>query len=116
MATPASPPASAARDGCSQVRFAPVSGAGGSSSDAPGVWSAEELKKKDAEELKAKQAAEAKKAKEKDELDAKNVARMQELEGAGKKVSGGMHKFDSSEVDVHGGEGTADDFMDAFGF
>ena len=32
------------------------------------------------------------------------------------KVSGGMHKFDSSEVDVHGGSSTADDFMDAFGF
>ena len=80
------------------------------------VWSAEELKKKDAEELKAKQAAEAKKAKEKDELDAKNIARMQELEAGGKKVSGGMHKFDSSEVDVNGGSATADDFMDAFGF
>ena len=69
-----------------------------------------------AREAKAKQAAEAKKAKEKDELDAKNVARMQELEAGGKKVSGGMHKFDSSEVDVNGGSGTADDFMDAFGF
>ena len=41
---------------------------------------------------------------------------MNELEASGKKVSGGMHKFDSSEVDVNGGNATADDFMDAFGF
>jgi len=27
-----------------------------------------------------------------------------------------LHKFDASEVDVYGGEGTADDLMDAFGF
>jgi len=27
-----------------------------------------------------------------------------------------MHKFDASEVDVHGGTGAADDVMDAFGF
>ena len=40
----------------------------------------------------------------------------QELEASGKKVSGGLHKFDASEVDINGGSGTADDFMDAFGF
>ena len=98
-------------------------GAGGAAAAAdvcdaavPGAMTAAELKKKDAEELKEKQAAEAKKQKEKDELEAKNIARMNELEGAGKKVSGGMHKFDSSEVDVNGGTATADDFMDAFGF
>ncbi len=33
-----------------------------------------------------------------------------------KQLSGGKHKFDPSEVDVHGGNATADDFMDAFGF
>jgi len=49
-------------------------------------------------------------------LDAENVKRMTEMEAAGKKVSGGMHKFDASEVDVHGGNATADDFLDAFGF
>ena len=38
------------------------------------------------------------------------------LGSSGKKVSGGLHKFDASEVDVHGGNATADDFMDAFGF
>ena len=32
------------------------------------------------------------------------------------KVLDGMHKFDSSEVDVHGGSSTADNIMDAFGF
>ena len=38
------------------------------------------------------------------------------MESEGKKVSGGLHKFDASEVDVHGGNATADDFLDAFGF
>ena len=33
-----------------------------------------------------------------------------------RQLSGGKHKFDPSEVDVHGGNATADDFMDAFGF
>ena len=37
-------------------------------------------------------------------------------EASGKKVSGGLHKFDASEVDIEGGAATADDFMDAFGF
>jgi hypothetical protein len=40
---------------------------------------------------------------------------MQALEAQGVKVAGGMHKFDASEVDVHGGNATADDFLDAFG-
>jgi len=73
-------------------------------------------KRQEAAELKKKQEAERKKAAEKDKLDAENLAKMQALEGAGKKVAGGMHKFDASEVDVHGGTATADDFMDAFGF
>ncbi|MEC7172815.1 MAG: hypothetical protein VXW27_10055, partial [Pseudomonadota bacterium] len=38
------------------------------------------------------------------------------LEASGKKATGGLHKFDASEVDAYGGAGTADDFMDAFGF
>lgn len=33
-----------------------------------------------------------------------------------KALAGGMHKFDPTEVDVNGGDATADDFMDAFGF
>ena len=37
-------------------------------------------------------------------------------EASGKKVSGGLHKFDASEVDIEGGAAIADDFMDAFGF
>ena len=32
-------------------------------------------------------------------------------EASGKKVSGGLHKFDASEVDIEGGAATADDFM-----
>jgi seryl-tRNA synthetase len=73
-------------------------------------------KAEEAEELKKKQEAEAKKAAEKAKLEEENIKRMQEMEGQGKKVAGGMHKFDASEVDVHGGSGTADDFLDAFGF
>ncbi len=80
------------------------------------VLSAEELKEKDAEELKKKQADAAKKAKEKEALEAKNNERDAELAKQGKRAAGGMHKFDPDEVDVHGGKGTADDFMDAFGF
>ncbi len=70
----------------------------------------------EADALRKRQAAERQKADEKAHLEAANLARAQELEGAGKKVSGGMHKFDASEVDVHGGTATADDFLDAFGF
>merc|ERR1712087_38826 len=33
-----------------------------------------------------------------------------------KEMRGGLHKFDPDEVDVEGGDGTADDLMDAFGF
>merc|ERR1711953_106985 len=44
------------------------------------------------------------------------IKKAQELEASGKKAAGGLHKFDASEVDVHGGNATADDFMDAFGF
>jgi len=79
------------------------------------VLTAEELKKRDAEELAAKKAAEAKKAKEKDELDRINQERDAKLAAAGKRAAGGMHKFDPDEVDVHGGTATVDDFMDAFG-
>ena len=32
-------------------------------------------------------------------------------EASGKKVSGGLHKFDASEVDIEGGAATADDFI-----
>jgi len=73
-------------------------------------------KAEEAAEMKKKQEAEAKKAAEKAALDEENLKRSQDLEASGKKVSGGMHKFDASEVDVHGGSGTADDFLDAFGF
>jgi hypothetical protein len=53
---------------------------------------------------------------ERDAADAVNAVRAAEMEASGKKVSGGLHKFDASEVDVNGGSATADDFMDAFGF
>ena len=76
----------------------------------------EELKAKDAVDLKAKQEAAAKKARAQEELDAKNDARDAELAKQGKRAAGGVHKFDPDEVDVHGGNATADDFMDAFGF
>merc|ERR1719476_599096 len=33
-----------------------------------------------------------------------------------KEMRGGLHKFDPDEVDVEGGDATADDLMDAFGF
>ena len=68
------------------------------------------------EELRKKQEAADKKAKEKEELDAKNAARDAEIAAKGKRAAGGMHKFDPDEVDVHGGSAIADDFMDAFGF
>ena len=96
---------------------APASAAPASAAAPASVAAADEdWKKKEAEELKAKQAAEAKKAAEKDALEAANLAKAQALEASGKKVAGGMHKFDASEVDVNGGSATADDFMDAFGF
>jgi len=94
----------------------PSATGGAAASTAPVEFDAAAYKKQEAEELKAKQEAERKKAAEKDKLDAENLAKMQALEASGKKVAGGMHKFDASEVDVHGGNATADDFMDAFGF
>ena len=75
-----------------------------------------DLKAFEAAELKKKQEEAEKKAKAQEQLDAKNNARDAELAASGKRAAGGMHKFDPDEVDVHGGNGTADDFMDAFGF
>ena len=83
---------------------------------AAGASAEEDWRKKEAEELKAKQAAEAKKAAEKAKAEEEAAAKAAALEAAGKKVAGGLHKFDASEVDVNGGSATADDFMDAFGF
>ena len=77
---------------------------------------AEELKAMDAAAAKAKREKEAKEQAERDAKDAENAAKSAAMEAAGKKVSGGLHKFDASEVDAYGGEGTADDLMDAFGF
>ena len=77
---------------------------------------AEELAAKDAADKKAKREKEAAAEKERDEADAKNAERAAALEASGKKATGGLHKFDASEVDVHGGNATADDFLDAFGF
>ena len=84
-----------------------------SPSDAP-TLSAEQLKALEAEELRKKQEAAAKKAKDQEELDAKNAARDAEIAAKGKRAAGGMHKFDPDEVDVHGGNATAEDFLDAF--
>ncbi len=67
-------------------------------------------------ELEKKKAAEAKKQAEKDAIEAENLKKMAEIESTGKRAAGGLHKFDPDEVDVHGGDATADDFMDAFGF
>ena len=67
-------------------------------------------------QAKSRKLEEAKAEAGRDAADAANALKTQEMEAAGKKVSGGLHKFDASEVDVHGGSGTADDFMDAFGF
>ena len=77
---------------------------------------AEELKAMDAAAAKAKREKEAIEQAARDAKDAENAVKQAEMEAAGKKVSGGLHKFDASEVDIHGGAGTADDFMDAFGF
>ena len=63
-----------------------------------------------------KQQKEAKEQAERDLKDAENAKKTAEMEAQGKKVTGGLHKFDASEVDVNGGDATADDFMDAFGF
>ena len=61
-------------------------------------------------------AKEAKAEAERDAADAANLERQKAMEADGKQVKGGLHKFDASEVDAYGGEGTADDLMDAFGF
>jgi len=65
---------------------------------------------------KAKMEKERKKELEKIAQEEAAAKRAAELESSGKKVAGGLHKFDASEVDVEGGSATADDFMDAFGF
>ena len=78
--------------------------------------SAEELKAMDAAAAKAKREKEAKEAAERDAKDAENAKRQAEMEAQGKKVTGGLHKFDASEVKQDGGDATADDFLDAFGF
>jgi hypothetical protein len=78
--------------------------------------SAEELAAKDKADAKAKREKEAKAEAERDLADAENAKRAAALEASGKKATGGLHKFDASEVDVHGGNATADDFLDAFGF
>jgi len=70
----------------------------------------------EAEDLKKKQDDLARKAAEAAAAEELRVKRALELESSGKKAAGGLHKFDASEVDVHGGSATADDFMDAFGF
>jgi len=81
-----------------------------------GMMTAEELKAADAAAAKMRREKEAKEQAARDEIDASNAAKTAEMEASGKKVSGGLHKFDASEVDINGGSGTADDFMDAFGF
>ena len=80
-----------------------------------GEFDLKALKEQEAAEMKKKIEENAKKAKEKEKEEDMRNARMQELEASGIKVAGGMHKFDASEVDVHGGNATADDFLDAFG-
>ena len=81
-----------------------------------GSMTAEQLKAMDEAAAKAKREKEAKAEAERDAADAENAKRTAAMESEGKKVSGGLHKFDASEVDVNGGTATADDFMDAFGF
>jgi len=70
----------------------------------------------EAADLKKKQEDLARKAAEAAAAEEARVKKALELEASGKKAAGGLHKFDASEVDVHGGDATADDFMDAFGF
>jgi len=81
-----------------------------------GMMTAEQLKAADAAAAKMKREKEAKEQAARDAHDAENAIKTAEMEASGKKVSGGLHKFDASEVDIHGGDATADDFMDAFGF
>ena len=77
---------------------------------------AEQLAAKDKADAKARREKDAKAEAERDAADAENAARTAAMEASGKKVGGGLHKFDASEVDIDGGAATADDFMDAFGF
>lgn len=77
---------------------------------------AEELAAKDKADAEARRQKDAAAEAERDRIDAENAKRTAEMEQSGKKVSGGLHKFDASEVDINGGDATADDFMDAFGF
>jgi len=81
-----------------------------------GMMTAEELKAADAAAAKMRREKEAKEQAARDAADAENAAKTAAMEASGKKVSGGLHKFDASEVDIDGGDATADDFMDAFGF
>merc|ERR1719311_834610 len=75
-----------------------------------------ELAAKDKADAEARRLKEAAAEAERDRSDAEDAQRTAEMEASGKKVSGGLHKFDASEVDINGGNATADDFMDAFGF
>ena len=77
---------------------------------------AEQLAAKDKADAQARREKDAKADAERDAADAANEARQAAMEASGKKVGGGLHKFDASEVDIEGGAATADDFMDAFGF
>jgi len=79
------------------------------------VFDLKALKEQEAAEMKKKIEENALKAKQKEKEEDERIAKMQALEAQGVKVAGGMHKFDASEVDVHGGNATADDFLDAFG-
>ena len=76
----------------------------------------EQLAAKDKADAQARREKDAKAEAERDASDAANAAATAAMEASGKKVGGGLHKFDASEVDIDGGAGTADDFMDAFGF
>ena len=87
---------------------------GGVPADA--TMTAEELAAKDKADAEARRLKEAAAEAERDRIDAENAKRTAEMEASGKKVTGGLHKFDASEVDINGGNATADDFMDAFGF
>ena len=80
------------------------------------AMSAEELKAMDAAAAKAKREKEAKENADRDAHDADNAEKVAALEASGKKTTGGLHKFDADEVKQDGGDATADDFMDAFGF
>ena len=73
------------------------------------------LKEQEAAEMATKAKADAEKAKKEEAEEAANQACAEALEKDGKRVAGGVHKFDASEVDVHGGDATADDLHDAFG-